>query len=89
MECQLFGNLWHLIKVNGDGEEAAMMDEEESSLKQHRIASLPASFYYIPDFISPAEEDSLLAKARFPSHSLPSYFYELHPVAGLDVRLRS
>lgn len=29
----------------------------------HRIPNLPSSFYYVPNFISPAEEQYILQKA--------------------------
>jgi hypothetical protein len=34
----------------------------QSALEPHRIPHLPPSFYYIPSFISPEEESSLLSK---------------------------
>lgn len=37
--------------------------ESTQSLEAHRIAGLPQSFYYVSDFLSPAEETALLQKA--------------------------
>lgn len=34
-------------------------------LEAHRIPGLPSSFYYIPNFITEAEAELLLSKARF------------------------
>ena len=34
------------------------------SIDRHRIASMPPSMYYIPDFISAEEESYLLNKVR-------------------------
>jgi hypothetical protein len=37
------------------------------SLESARIKSLPPSFYYIPNFITPAESNALLQKVRISS----------------------
>jgi hypothetical protein len=42
------------------------MDEQKNeapNLSAYQISSLPQSFYYIPNFISPSEEQYILQKA--------------------------
>ena len=43
---------------------------DESPLTPYRISGLPASFFYIPEFLSPAEEATLLQKVGNSSKSL-------------------
>jgi hypothetical protein len=54
-----------------DGIGLTMLDGE-LDLEQYRIPSLPASMYYIPNFITPALEAALLSKARLSQSILRS-----------------
>jgi hypothetical protein len=49
---------------------------KQCALEPHRIPHLPPSFYYIPSFISPEEESSLLSKvAPLPINQNPTPNY--------------
>ena len=39
-------------------------DQEKMGLEQYRIADAPASLYYIPNFITPEEEQHILESVR-------------------------
>jgi len=51
----------------------------KNDLKAFRIAGLPPEFYYIPNFITPEEEASILNKV-YTSSSLSCYLYINHPL---------
>lgn len=60
-----------------------------SSLESVRITSLPSSFYYIPNFLTPAEQNALLQKVPPaivlpPSPKILTYHYtsRSRPTAG-------
>ena len=59
------------------GGEAAARGEGggKGGLERYRITSLPSDFYYIPDFISVEEEESILAKvsSHMPHHTIHIY----------------
>jgi len=40
------------------------LDTVTMNLEDHRIPGLPPSFYYIPNFVTRAEEEALIAKVR-------------------------
>jgi hypothetical protein len=42
---------------------AKEVEEGQDPLAPYQIPGLPSSFYYIHDFLSPAEADALLQKA--------------------------
>lgn len=66
------------------------MDTPTVPLSNHRIPDMPADFYYIPDFITEAEEAALLEKARFPPlfPSLPPSLGSLPASFSPSVRFR-
>ena len=55
------------------------MDDQREILKTNleafRIAGLPPDFYYIPNFISPEEESSIVQKVRFLFAIVPNLFF--------------
>jgi hypothetical protein len=52
----------------------------KDDLKAFRIAGLPSEFYYIPNFITPEEEASILDKVNMLS-SLSCHIYINHVIA--------
>jgi len=63
-------------KVEGIG--LAMLDSK-LDLEQYRIPDLPASMYYIPNFITPALEVALLSKASLSQSIIRLPVYSLAP----------
>jgi hypothetical protein len=56
--------LFHLLARTSSFFVTTPPNNTEMDLEQYRIPGLPASFYYIPNFITVAEEAALLSKAR-------------------------
>jgi hypothetical protein len=61
--------------------------DERTPLDEYRIESLPRNFYYIPNFISPEEEASILSKVRRPLHFLRPNNTTPDPFPALDAPL--